>query len=275
MPHVEKMIRQFINLCLAVLLISASGAHAKSLDELVQLRILSGWQNENGTQVAAIQITLPEGWKTYWRAPGDAGIPPRFDWSGSSNLLGVEVNWPTPKLILTSGVQTIGYDRGVTFPLTLTPAKAGQAITLAGKLELGICKEICVPVTAKFSQALAKGQTKRDSRIVAALAERPYSAAEAGVTRVVCRVSPIKDGLHLVAEVDLPATGARETAIIETDNPGIWVSQAQTTRRGGSLTAEADLFHMSGSSFVLNRSGVRITVLGQSMAVDIQGCPAG
>lgn len=243
--------------------------------DILEARILTGWQRGDGTHVAALHITLNDGWKTYWRAPGDAGIPPSFTWAGSRNLSGVAVSWPTPKQIMQSGVRTIGYEDSVTLPMTLTPARAGKAIALSGEVSIGVCKDVCVPMTLKLSQDLPPGQTKPDPRIVAALADRPYSAAEAGVGRVACRISPTPDGLHLRAEIDLPSAGGRELAVVETDNPQIWVAQAKTTRQGGRLVAETDLYHVEGRSFALNRSGLRLTVLGQKHAVDIQGCPAG
>ncbi len=274
-PYVKGMISRLLSFCFTALLLATNGAFAKSPGELLDLHVLTGWQNANGTHTAALRIILHDGWKTYWRAPGEAGIPPRFDWLSSENLAAVEVSWPTPKLISTNGARAIGYERSVTLPLTLTPDKKGQSITLSGQIDLGICKEICVPVTVAFSQKLPMGISKRDPRIVAALAERPYSAAEGGVTRVACRISPIEGGLRLTAEIDLPSVGGSEAAIVETDNPDIWVSQPKTTREGKRFTAEAELFHANGSAFALNRSGLRITVLGQSHAVDIQGCPSG
>ena len=64
------------------------------LDEVVSASVLTGWRMENGHHMAALRITLAPGWKTYWRAPGEAGIPPRFDWTGSDNLSAVTVHWP-------------------------------------------------------------------------------------------------------------------------------------------------------------------------------------
>src|SRR5438552_1656004 len=44
-----------------------------------------------------LQFELRPGWKTYWRSPGDAGFPPRGDWSRSSNVADVSVAWPAPE----------------------------------------------------------------------------------------------------------------------------------------------------------------------------------
>src|SRR6056297_58904 len=246
---------------------------ARADSSMIQASILTGWRQDDGSHVAALQLSMLDGWKTYWRAPGDAGIPPRFDWTGSDNLAAVQITWPTPQSIDQGGLRTIGYSDTVIWPLTLTPSNKGQPIKVAGKIELGVCTDICVPVTLILSQDLPKA-TQRDPRIVSALAARPCSAQEAGVTSVRCSVSPVEGGLRLRADVTLPHTGGDEIAVIETSNPAIWVAQATTTRQNGSLVAKTEMYHVEGRAFALDRSGLRITVIGDRQAVDIQGCPS-
>lgn len=275
MAHVSSMKRFAFGLLLSAATMLSSPAVPQQNDDILDARILTGWQRADGRHVAALRINLNDGWKTYWRAPGEAGIPPQFVWTDSRNLGNVAVSWPTPKRILQGSIETIGYEDTLTLPMTITPARKGQPITLAGEVTIGVCKNVCVPMTLKLSQDLPKGQTKPDPRIVAALADRPLSAAEAGVGRVVCRLSPHTDGLHLRAEVDLPKTGNREMAVIEIANPMVWVAQAKTTRQGGRIIAETELYHVEGHSFAVDRSGLRITVLGSRKVVDIRGCPSG
>jgi DsbC/DsbD-like thiol-disulfide interchange protein len=65
---------------------TASTAQAESPADMVQIRILPGWSRDDGSHMAALHLILAPGWKTYWRAPGDAGIPPMMDLEGSDNL---------------------------------------------------------------------------------------------------------------------------------------------------------------------------------------------
>jgi len=273
-PHLKDMIRKLSAICVALVGAFVSPVHANPAADLVEASILTGWRGTDGRHVAAVHLELQDGWKTYWRAPGDAGIPPRFNWSGSRNLSDVAITWPTPRTLSQNGVRTIGYANSLTLPIHFTPKQAGQAINLDGTLELGLCKDVCLPLTLRISQDLPQAGGKRDPRIVAALAARPYSAREAGVGRVACSVSPIEDGMRLRAEIDVKRQGRDEMAVIETDNPQIWVAQARTTRQNGRLLAETELYHVNGDSFALNREGLRITVLGGGQAVDIQGCSA-
>lgn len=248
---------------------------ARAQDEMVAVSILPGWQKADGAHMAALKFVLADGWKTYWRAPGEAGIPPQFDWRGSDNLARAEIEWPTPKQTKTNGMRTLGYEHVLVLPVRLTPERAGRPITLTAEMEIGVCSDICVPVTLSVSQRLDGGTRTPDPQIAAALAARPYTQAEAGVGRVACAVSPIEGGVRLVAEIDVAAMGSRELVVIETDNPALWVTQAESSRSGNRLRAEAEIFHAEGQGFLLDRGGLRLTILSTGDAVDIQGCPAG
>src|SRR5262245_41649004 len=75
---------------------------------------------------AGLEIRLNSGWHTYWRYPGDAGVPPRFDFSESENLKSVEVLWPAPQRIPEQGLVTIGYAGDVILPLAIVPQLGGE-----------------------------------------------------------------------------------------------------------------------------------------------------
>lgn len=253
----------------------ASLATAGPLEDAYSAQILPGWRMADGRHMAALEITLAPGWKTYWRAPGDAGVPPQFNWRGSSNLSEVLVIWPTPDVMDQGGLQVIGYRGKLIVPLHVHPKSSARNIELKAEIDLGVCKDICIPVTVNVDQTLPHAHTKPDAKIAGALANQPYSAKEGRVGRVTCAIAPIQDGLRLTAVIEMPQAGGREVAVIETDNPQVWVSQADSSRQGNRLTAVSELYHIEGRSFALNRSGVRITVIGASHAVDIRGCEAG
>lgn len=255
--------------------LSLGPAWAQQASELVEMRVLPGWRTESGVHMAGLEVRMQPGWKTYWRAPGDSGIPPRFDWRRSGNLAGADIVWPTPSVTVEGGLRTIGYKDSVILPVRVVPGQSGRDVSLNARIEMGVCKDVCIPVELQVSGVLPGDSRTPDPRIAAALASRPYTAQEANVARVSCRISPMEDGIGLRAEIDMPRAGGAETAIVEVDDPRIWVSPARTVRKGNRLVAETQLYHVEGRSFALNRSGIRITVVGQSRAVDIQGCPAG
>jgi DsbC/DsbD-like thiol-disulfide interchange protein len=269
------MFKKLIPLIVPVALAFAAPASAQAVDDMVTLSVLPGWQMPDGSHMAALQFELEPGWKTYWRAPGDAGIPPQFDWRGSRNLEAVEIIWPTPQQTMTSGLRTIGYEHDLVLPVRLTPDRADRPISLAADIEIGLCSDICVPVQMEAALDLPLGAGERDPRIAAALAARPYTAEEAGVGRVACTVAPLAGGgMRLVAEIEMTQMGAQEMVVVETDNPQLWVAQTKTRRSGQTLQAATELHHVAEQGFMLDRSGLRLTVLSTGDAVDIRGCPA-
>jgi len=252
----------------------AGPVFAGPLDEVVQIDVLPGWRTDAGTQMAAIRLTLAPGWKTYWRAPGEGGIPPEFSWRGSQNVSGLQFHWPVPEVSDQGGMRSYVYHDTVVIPVELTLDSAGQMTVLAGSVDLGVCDEICLPVTLDFAATLPEAGA-RDGAIVAALVNRPLTEAEAGVGAVTCSVTPMEQGILVTARMTLPSAGGEEAVVIEASDPQIWVSPTETMRAGGVLTASAQMIHVSGAGFALDRGAVRFTVLGRDHAVDITGCTAG
>ncbi|EAR49911.1 hypothetical protein OG2516_16791 [Oceanicola granulosus HTCC2516] len=240
---------------------------------IVDVEILPGWRTERGTHMAGLSISLAPGWKTYWRAPGDTGIPPEFLWSDIDNVAAMHLHWPVPEVARSNGMRSIVYDGSVVIPMEFALDAPGAA-RAEGVLELGVCADICLPVQVPVAVALPPVGGRRDPGIVAGLADRPLSESEAGVQGVTCRVSPAGDGLALVADIEMPPVAGREDVVVEAGNPAVWVSEPETVRRGGTLSAAVRMVHNSGRPFALDRSAVRITVLGETRAVDIRGCDA-
>ncbi|MGB7317797.1 MAG: protein-disulfide reductase DsbD domain-containing protein [Planktotalea sp.] len=257
------------------LLASPVVAFSQSFDDVLVATLLTGWRQSDGSHMAAVQLSLKPGWHTYWRAPGDAGIPPLFDLSGSGNFKGVQVIWPRPDVYTDNGLRSIVYYDEVVLPLRVMPKANGKDIALTAKIDVGICKDICVPQTLNVSAVLPATANKRDPRIAAALADRPFSGKQAGAKNLRCQISPSADGIKLATTLTLPRVGQREAVIIETADPLLWVAEPEVTRNGNQLSAITEIQNVEGAPFMLNRSGIRITVLGESRAVEINGCKGG
>ncbi len=253
-------------------LVLALPGHAREASQVVDSRLLQGWQTETGTRMVALHLELAPGWKTYWRAPGEAGIPPEFDWTGSQNLGSVRFHWPRPVVFDQNGMRSIGYDGRMVLPIELTPHDPGQPIQLRAQIDLGVCQDICVPMSLTVSADL-KGAGARDAMIDAALADRPKSARSAGLRGARCAVEPIRDGMKVTAELDIPALGGAEVVVLELVGQDVWVSEAVTERSGGRLTAAAEMVPPEAAPFSLDRSDIRITLIGAGRAVDLTGCP--
>jgi DsbC/DsbD-like thiol-disulfide interchange protein len=249
----------------------ASPALAESQADVLAARLLPGWQMDSGHYMAGLDLTLAPHWKTYWRAPGETGIPPSFDWSGSQNVASVRLHWPSPQVIVLNGMQSIGYYDALTLPVEVVPQDPAKPVELHLQMQLGICKDICMPAALTLATALGGDS---DARIAAALQAGPVTAAAAGLQRIGCEVTPIGDGLRIAAQIQMPAQGTTETVVFEMADKSVWVAEATASRQGGTLTAATDLVPTDGAPFALQRSDVTVTVIGQGHSVEISGCPA-
>lgn len=261
-------------LLLLVLMTAPVAARAMTQEDFVQGEILPGWRMADGRQMAALSLTLAPGWKTYWRSPGEAGIPPIFDWQGSTNLRSVQMRWPSPVVFEVNGLKSIGYHDRLVLPFEVLLDDPAASATIALRVDLGICLEICVPVALDLAAVLGTTTTP-DPVITAALAAAPLSGTAAGVSGITCAVTPIADGLQVTATIDLPARGGRETVVFEPADPTIWVATGAAARADGRLTAQTDLVPPSGKPFALDLAAMTVTVISDLGSVEIAGCPAG
>jgi DsbC/DsbD-like thiol-disulfide interchange protein len=158
---------------------------------------------------AGVEIRLDPGWKTYWRYPGDSGVPPTFDFAGSQNVKSAIVEWPAPEEFPDgAGGHSIGYVGDVVLPLKVTPVDASRATSLQLNLNYAICGTLCVPAQAKLELPLT-GESAD-----AAMLEK---AAQRVPKRVALGADP-GNGL-MVQSVQLAAAGGHERIVIDVAAP--------------------------------------------------------
>lgn len=259
-------------IALLSLLLVPFSAMAESYDNVVRAELRPGWRLPNGDHMAALHLTLADGWKTYWRSPGDAGIPPLFDWRGARNIQSIQVEWPAPQVFYQSGMRSVGYKHEVVLPLRIKLKNNSRDSRLRGVIDIGICKDVCLPHRVRVETMLSPEARKPDPVIAAALAALPFGPADAGVRLVTCHLTPADTGIGLRVEIAMPKGTGREETVVEAADPQIWVAEPQTSWQGGMLISETRLMHIDGGAFALDRSGLRITILDGRIPVEIQGC---
>jgi DsbC/DsbD-like thiol-disulfide interchange protein len=154
-----------------------------------KVRLVSGVVELGGRPalLAGVQLRLDKGWKTYWRNPGDSGVPPSFDFAGSTNLEHAEVLYPAPHRFADANGVAIGYDDEVVFPVKLTPERDGEPIELKLAFNYGLCKTLCVPNDVSLGLALPADAAARpgDAALLeAALARVPKPSTAHGLPRI-------------------------------------------------------------------------------------------
>ena len=179
---------------------------------------------------------------------------------------GVEVHYPVPDVFDQNGLRSLGYKDSVLFPLLIDTKNEARAIRLRGEIEIGVCEDICIPITLRVSADLPASGTS-SSELDAALRDRPTVAGE-----LRCEITPIKDGLKVGVETDVPPMQGEEVAVIEAGETGLWISEATVDRRGVTLRAEVEMVPPTAQPFALARSNVRLTVLAGGQAIEALGC---
>lgn len=248
-------------------------AHAEEVYGNVDF--LNGWRLSDGSYQTAIDFDLNEGWKTYWRTPGPAGIPPFFDWSGSTNIANIEIDWPTPHVFETYGLYSIGYKGHITLPVRITPIEPNATVNVELNMEFGVCSDICVPADARFNVKLGNLPNEGVPAIKAALKDGPLSAQTGGLHSATCSLTPNGSGFDIAAKLNFAnALNGKRTTLIEYANPDIWIDIADTSIKGRNLIASATMEYYGDGMLAVDRSAIRITVLENNRAVEILGCPA-
>jgi len=124
-----------------------------------QARLIAGTMMKSADATylrAGVEIRLDPGWKTYWRDPGDSGVPPTFDFSGSENVKSVTVLWPAPERFPDgAGGHSIGYVGRLVLPLHVLPQDPARHSALHVKLGYAVCANLCVPAEATLALALS------------------------------------------------------------------------------------------------------------------------
>lgn len=172
-------------LCLSGLCLAAPAARAEALSRVDARAKVSGAEVEllagavSGAQAdAGIEVRLAPGWKTYWRYPGDSGVPPALSFEGSQNVAGVTIAWPAPKRFADGGGGfSIGYKGAVLFPLKVAFADPGKPARLQVAFDFAVCEALCIPAKVDLALVIDAGGGADAARIATARANLPAPQA--------------------------------------------------------------------------------------------------
>jgi DsbC/DsbD-like thiol-disulfide interchange protein len=140
------------------------------------VRLLAG-SRSGAVLLGGIAFQLEPGWKTYWRTPGDSGVPPRFNFSKSDNVEAVTVLWPAPaKFDDGAGGHSMGYHDQIVLPLRIVAKNADKPVTLRADVNYAVCNKLCIPVDANAELAFTSVASTEDSALFAALDTVPKPA---------------------------------------------------------------------------------------------------
>lgn len=172
----------------------------------------NGVAPDSSTVSAGLDVRLGDGWKTYWKSPGEVGIPPSIDWSGSQNVASVDFLWPAPDRFRAFGIENFGYKHEVVFPLSVTLEDPGQPVRLNASVNMLVCSDVCVPENFDLALDLPQGSgidTASASRIAQFAKTIPETGPQSGLT---------VEAAHIDAEATVLTASLRsDTAFTQPD----------------------------------------------------------
>lgn len=174
-----------------------------------------GTDNAVGHELrGALQIELQPGWKTYWRNPGDAGVPPQVNIDGNAKA---QIDFPAPVRFEGDDAGGIGYKQPVSLPLVFHLTSADKR--LKGHVFLGVCEKICVPVQATFDFPLDEGEQQASPQAIAArtIIETAFDRLPTPATPAfgISRVE--RDGEKAVFDLAVPDPAAPSELFVASD----------------------------------------------------------
>ena len=201
----------------------ATAAHAEDAspwqrDSHSAVRLLAG-SRSGAVLLGGIAIQLEPGWKTYWRTPGDSGVPPRFDFSKSENVEAVTVMWPAPmKFGDGAGGVSLGYKQQVVLPLRIVAKSADRPVTLRAEINYAVCEKLCIPVEASAELPFASVASTEDGALSAALDTVPKPANVGDPNPVTIRDVKRQGKTSVLVDVSAPA-GKEVNLFVEGPTP--------------------------------------------------------
>jgi DsbC/DsbD-like thiol-disulfide interchange protein len=199
------------------------------------VRLLAG-SRSGAVLLGGIAFQLQPGWKTYWRTPGDSGVPPRFDFTKSDNIEAVTVLWPAPmRFDDGAGGVSLGYHDQIVLPLRIVPKSADKPVTLRAEVNYAVCEKLCIPVEANVELAFNSVASTEDSALFAALDTVPKPANVGDPNPLTIRdvkrdgkdkvlvdvVTPDDRNLNLFVEGPTPDWGLPVPKLVEQSPPGV------------------------------------------------------
>jgi len=257
--------------------VRAADASSWDGDARSAVRLIAG--NPRGTDGllrAGVEIRLATGWKTYWRYPGDSGVPPVFDFSKSENVKSISILWPAPHRFTDAGGTTIGYKGDVTFPVHVVRENPNRPATLQLALDYAVCEKLCVPARGHAVLALASTPSPHDSQLAAAEAQAPKEARVGDAAPfAIAAVRREGGSLHprVVVEIVAPATAPLD--LFAEGPTADWALPVPEPVAGAPPGRRWFAFDLDGAPPGIDATGarLRLTLVSGGNAVEVTAVP--
>lgn len=270
------MLKTFMTACAAAIALCAATAGAQTIlpqrqSDISAVALRAGWAEPDGRRIAGLQMDLAPGWKTYWRNPGDAGIPPQFDWTGSENLARVQIAWPTPVVFDTAGSRTIGYENRMLLPLALRAEDPSLPIRVRLSMFYGLCDDICVPARTSVALDIPPGSEPEAADLIRdALVSTPEPAQRGGLAEARCGVEGADARRTFSARFVFDAPPVSAPVVVVEGPEGVWFGPVDSHMEDGAIVASGEVETEPGRW--IDRSSLLVTLLDGGRGLSLRGC---
>ena len=241
-----------------------------------QTRLITGERAEDGSLSAAVELQLEEGWKTYWRSPGDAGFPFVVEVQPEAqNVAGVDIIWPYPyRFVEEWGLEMFGYKQGLVLPLRIEPEDATQPMQLELLLNYAVCSDICINESQTVSLAIpvdAAADSAHVASIQKALAKVPNASGEAGLRIAEAEIAEEgeKNGVLVVTVARDDGSFAQPELFIESNKAGLRFPEGEVETGDGGMQATFRVpYEISVPAKTLEGVEITATLVSKGQAVE-------
>lgn len=224
-----------------------------------EARLVSAGEARAGVLLAGMEIHLAPNTLTYWRNPGEAGVPPQFHFDGSDNLKSAKVLYPAPSLLFEGGIMAFGYESRVIFPIEVTPLDAAKPVTLKYMLDYAACEKICIPGTAEGTLMLQNAATPATPDVLASLARVPVAQVfKADAALSVVSIEPAAASKH---QFDVTIRAPEDAELFAEGQEGVYLSVKKTSPQHFTLTVDE-------APPALEKAGITLTLVTKSAAIE-------
>jgi DsbC/DsbD-like thiol-disulfide interchange protein len=231
------------------------------------VRLMAGSRTTKA-MLGGIAFRLQPGWKTYWRTPGDSGVPPRFDFSASDNIESVTVLWPAPmKFSDGAGGASFGYTQLVTLPLRIVAKNPDKPVTLRATVDYAVCEKLCIPVVAKAEVSFRNSSSMEDGTLKSALETVPHPV-KIGATNPLTIQNVKRDGHRVL--VDVATSDSKEANLFVEGPTAEWALPAPTLLERLPTGVQRFAFDLEGLPPDAQAKGatLKLTLVGENQAYE-------
>ena len=253
----------------AAIEVRAEDASPWQRDAHSAMRLLAG-SRSGAVLLGGVAIQLQPGWHTYWRTPGDSGVPPHFDFSKSDNVEAVTVLWPAPqKFDDGAGGTSLGYVKQIVLPLRIVAKNTDKPVTLRASINYAVCEKLCIPVEASAELAFASVASTEDGTLSEALNAVPKPASVGDPNPLTIRDVKRDGKVNVLVDVIAPPEARDVSLFVEGPTPD-WALPVPKLVENGPPGVKRFTFELDGLPPGVSADGaaLKFTLVGGDRAYE-------